>query len=455
MLNFSSTNYFMEVKDNNFLYENENPIYINNSDIDLWRKQIEDKNKDLPYFNRTKLVKCIDCNKWIEVNICTPDESVRCPECKKLHQKLNRQKRELKKKEEYKLNGPYTCLTCDKEFIEDYRKSATVKQGPPRFCCRECANKYASHHLDQTRTKLLECTICHELKEANIHCSSDGFVCETCKNLKKEQEKISKKNNENSILHIPYRYSEDCILGKFERSQSYKSKSINLQRLGFNFENPNWEEEFFKIRNMLYDLYYKEESSALMLSNKFDLCLSTNIKYYLNLFGFFKTRNLSEAVRLAYKKDRLTVPINTKNYIYNQGWYKLKTGEEYFYRSNYELWMMQFLEARGVKFTLNQFHISYMSSEDGKEHNGYPDFYLPDYNVLIETKGEDKYDEQNLIDRYETAIKPKGMDFIVIGCYAKYLNDKEHCQFRKWFVLKSFIEDSSKEKALYDLLEIK
>ena len=145
-------------------------------------------------------------------------------------------------KENQNSNKTYYCLFCNKPFTEDYRKD---KKGEPKFCCKKCDRTYSSHQLDQTKTKLIECTICHELKEVNIHCSPINFICEECKEKQKKEEK---RNNENSVLHIPYKYPENCVLGKFERSKAYKQKSINLIKMGFDFDDFNWEEEFFRIQ---------------------------------------------------------------------------------------------------------------------------------------------------------------------------------------------------------------
>lgn len=427
---------------------------------------------------------CKICNKiYLRDSFDRNPEYWICPECKKAKKKekefLRTEKIKQQRLEERNYES-YICQWCGNPFIEDYRKDIEkVKKEEPRFCCKECTAKYSSSHLDRTRTKLLECTICHELKEANISTSSINFICDDCKKenpfldpdkkayfkyrLKEKNIEFTEENfyekYEAYIKNNTYKYPEDCVLGRFERGNALKQKSINLQKLGFNFDNPDWEEEFFKMRNFLYDLYYKQKLSANEISQKYGLQINTP-KRLLKLFGFNKFRDITDSLINSIKQGKLdpikSVPNSENNpYNFKTGTYKVKTGEEYFYRSGYELWMMQFLEARDIKFTLNKFHISYISSEDNREHNGYPDFYLPDYNLLIETKGEDNYDEQNLTDRYETALKKLGIDFIVVGCKAKY-DKKNHCdKFRKWTLLKSFLTDKEKEKQILELLEIK
>ena len=86
---------------------------------------------------------------------------------------------------------------------------------------------------------------------------------------------------------------------------------------------------------------------------------------------------------------------------------------------------------------------------------GYPDFYLPDYNLLIEIKNKYFYNEQNLIDRYQTSIKNLGIDFIVLNCKGYVLKTSKVFKFKGFEVLKSFIEDKNKEKEILNLLELK
>ena len=430
--------------------------------------------------SKTKLLECTVCHEIKEANILVSSKNFVCNDCKA--NEIDRIKENRLKEKNYE---PYICLTCGNPFTEDYRKDIRgVKKEEPRFCCQPCAAKYSSSCIDQNKTKLVECTICHELKEVNVHASSINFICDECKTnqiQKEKEEKIKliykntqkslpvnikdsldkkvkrssiKKNTfKNKVLNIPYLYSEDCILGRFERSRTYKQKSDNLRKIGFNFDNLNWGEEFFKARNLLYKVYYEEKQSILMLKEYFNLKSTRTVTDLLHLFGFSKTRNNSEGVRLAFKEGRNT-PLNEYSDIYNQNWIDTPYGK-FFYRSNYELSLIKFLVERNIEFTCNKTHISYISSEDNEEHSGYPDFYLPKYNVLIETKNRHNFEEQNLIDRYETGIKPKGIDFIVISCKGKYAYKTREFIFKGFKVLKSFIEDKEKEKQILDLLEIK
>ena len=395
------------------------------------------------------------------------------------HQQAEILKQQRLEERNYK---PYICLECGKEFTEDYRIGIrAVKNNEPKFCCHGCTVKYYNKHhysylYDINQTKFIECAVCHELKEVNIDIPSVNFICDDCKaetsfldsdkriyilfKLKEKNIEITKesfyKACKDFVKRNTYKYPENCVLGKFERSQAFKNKPINLIKVGFNFDNPNWEEEFFKIRNLLYDLYYEQKLSANEISQKYNL--QTNVpKFLLKLFGFEKFRNIKEALSLMMSQGNSGFLQKDPNsiYRYKTGFYKVKTGEEYFYRSSYELETIKFLETRNIKFTLNKFHINYISSKDNIEHGGYPDFYLPDYNLLIEIKNKYFYNEQNLIDRYQTSIKNLGIDFIVLNCKGYVLKTSKVFKFKGFEVLKSFIEDKNKEKEILNLLELK
>lgn len=284
------------------------------------------------------------------------------------------------------------CEFCGKEITEDYRKD---KRTPQRFCSRSCANSYSSLYVDYEKLKDSFCTVCG--KPIKIKHNATSGRCDRCK-----------------VKHI-YRYSKDCVLGKFERSMAYIQRSTNLERLGFDF-NKDWESEFFKARNLLYKKYYEEKMSYLELKKYFKFPSHKIIPDYLKLFGLFKIRSISEGLRISFQKgvSKLNIPKTSK---YLSGW---KDG--YYYRSSYELNMIGYLESKGIDFQCNTFKVIYRSSKDNNYHTAFPDFYVPSMNLIIEMKGENRYDEVDLKDRYES-IKKSKTDFLILFCDSKYLKD--------------------------------
>lgn len=315
---------------------------------------------------------------------------------------------------------PYICWTCGKSFIEDYREDkGSVKKKVPRFCSRKCSCSYSSRSQDQTKIKSAKCSVCGNLKEINIHRSTRNFVCNDCKYTKKRKHKFKKDSEENlksqkhnhNNIDKRYLYPDTSILGRFERSKFYLQKSVYLQRIGFDFENLNWECEFFKIRNLLYIEYYEKKKSGLELSKLFNFKSWEVPAKMLRLFGFNKIRSHKESSINSYVTGRNNLStskeINKRsNYQFKHGWAETQFGK-FYYRSGYELNLINLLSSKNVRFTCNEFKINYLSSIDNLTHVGYPDFYLPDYNLIIETKNKVNFDYVDLSDRYRVIKKKK------------------------------------------------
>lgn len=348
---------------------------------------------------------------------------------------------------------PYVCEECGNTFTKDYRNNLeTIRKEDPRFCCKSCAAKFSQKHTNKLSKKLVECNICHENVLASAFASPKNFICENCRSIINQEKK---RNKENKILGIPYRYPPDTIFGRFERSLAYKMKSKNLEKLGFDFNNLNWEEEFWKCRNLLYEVYYKRKYSYNEVSDYFGFSADRTPRNMLELFGFYKRRTIVEGVQLASSKGRIPLPpgVNGHN---RQGWYTTFSGEKVFYRSSYELAAIKLLEGKNINFTLNDFQIVYKSSKDGNLHTGYPDFYLPDYEVLVEIKNEWNYDYTNLEDRFKS-IQELNLDLIVITCKGSYRKEgnKWNFKIKNFKLLTSFISDPKKEKLIKDIFDIK
>lgn len=134
-----------------------------------------------------------------------------------------------------------------------------------------------------------------------------------------------------------------------------------------------------------------------------------------------------------------------KSINYYQGSFLSKNEETFFYRSSYELELSKFLESKNINFTLNKFKIKYKSSKDESFHFGFPDFYLPDFKLIIETKNLENFDETDLNDRY-LSLKELGLDFLVIEAKIKYFWHSKGChnyEFKGFKILKDFSNNSN------------
>lgn len=349
------------------------------------------------------------------------------PECRKIYKKEYRTRRQSKKYS----NGDYICESCGKHFNGDWRNPAS-RHTPPRFCSNECSHRrnFSQESKEKTAAVLRKRSL--ERKGVKL---KGNEILEDLRNLNKnyysEKRKFEKKKKEKK-----YKYPENCVLGRFERSLAYERKPDNLIRLGFDF-NGRFEDEFFKVRNLLYKVYYEEKKSILEMVDIFGFKSPVTPPHMLQLFGLNKRRNLKEGIINSYVQGRSEPSFpSIGNYQFKHGWIDTQFGK-FYYRSSYELNLINYLINKNIRFTCNEFKITYLSSKDNLIHAGYPDFYLPDYNLIVETKNKSLLDEIDLKDRYER-IKEKNLDYIII----RYDEKPE--------VFFEFIEFNEKEK-IYEL----
>lgn len=365
---------------------------------------------------------CEICGKEFSVSKFNPYIN-HCKTCRKALKK-EREEQKVLEKVSIPLDKFYTCETCGKSFNIDYRKCK--RNTLPRFCSRECANR--RNFSQESKNKTAYAAIKNFLKKKDIDFNENSDL-ETLKRLRDKNQKS-------------YRYPRKCILGKFERSLPYTSKSKILRNLGFDFEK-DWEDEFFRIRNLLYNLYYKEQLSFSQIREKFNIKSNvSSVHSYFNLFGLLKVRSLSEEIRLRFLKGDIILNTPDKSFFIH-GWYYSKINQEsFYYRSSYELQLMKILDLHKIRYDCNHFKITYFDSRLNTIRTGFPDFFLPDYNLVIETKGRIFYDEVNLSDRFEV-LRKLGYGFIVV--------ELEDSKFR---VVKNFNNDEERISQLMKLIGI-
>lgn len=368
-----------------------------------------------------KKSKCRQCKKEIIVPD-TKSNGYLCEDCK-IKNIENKKKRENSR---YRfICPPRKCKVCGELIFYDWRKDINSRRRHPiEFCSEVCARKYSSSFNKQEKEKISSKKRKEPTRKEN------------------SPKKISKKINPEKLAYkkLLDLYPINCNLGRFLRSQAYKQKSLNISRLGFDF-NKDPKIEFDRIRYLLQKKYYDEKLSIIDLKNLFGFKSTRTPIDMLKLFGFTDFRNLREGIRLSFQLDKNS-PINeisSENYQFKHGWIDTQFGK-FYYRSSYELNLIKFLDSKGIRFTCNEFKINYVSSIDNLIHRGYPDFYILDYNLIIETKSKKFFDGQDLRDRYRE-IKKEGLDYIII-------------EFEKKIeILLEFIEINKKEE-IYELLGV-
>ncbi len=157
------------------------------------------------------------------------------------------------------------------------------------------------------------------------------------------------------------------------------------------------ENEYNRIRNILYDLYWNKEKSFSDIAKLFNYDGNPG-----NLTKFFKKiniprRNFSQSSSLTYlngKQDNK----ECKNR-YHQQWHTTWNNKEVYLRSSFELDYAKELDEYKIDYEVEYFHIKYWDSQKQEYRCSIPDFYIPKDNMIVEIKSSWTLDKQNMKDR--------------------------------------------------------
>lgn len=122
-------------------------------------------------------------------------------------------------------------------------------------------------------------------------------------------------------------------------------------------------------------------------------------------------QKISNSLKNAFSDPNFdkSVFVHKKVHSNKTGYYK-----NIFYRSSYELLFLEFCDTYNVEVISaenNRFATVYAADKDGRYHTYYPDFYLPEYNAVIEVKAVWNY--ENNLDKFDAALK-KFNNFMVV-----------------------------------------
>lgn len=189
---------------------------------------------------------------------------------------------------------------------------------------------------------------------------------------------------------------------KFTKSQLYKRKSQNLERLGFNYTE-DVESEYFKIQKLLYQEYHIKCESMLTIMKKYKIPSSRTMDILFKLFDI-DPRSLSDARSnsLLTGKSNLTGRSNSNEnfkFASKQQWHRTWEGKDVYLRSSYELAYAKELDDKKIKYDTECIRILYFDSQKQKYRVAIPDFYLPDSNTIVEIKSEYWLNEENMKDK--------------------------------------------------------
>lgn len=264
------------------------------------------------------------------------------------------------------------CENCGKEHDGSY--------GSGRFCCKSCSIAFGNkHRIRKKKEKIIKekvkyCPICGRQKINNI-CEN-----EFCKN---------------------HNYQHFKSLIKYFGFDKSKLKTIEV------------ENEFNRIRNMLYDLYWNKNMSSTDIAKMFNYkSTPTNIiQKFFKKYLHIPVKTVKYSVIENYLEGRENIGNGINQY--KQQWHITWNNKKVFLRSSYELDYAKELDKQCIDYEVEYLHIKYWDSRTNEYRCAIPDFYLPKENMIIEIKSNYTLDKQNMIDKIK-AYKDLGYEFKLI-----------------------------------------
>jgi len=194
------------------------------------------------------------------------------------------------------------------------------------------------------------------------------------------------------------KYCSDC--NKYRQNKTLFEKlniiETNLQRAGQ------------LAKDKLVELYYVKKLSTLDIYRKYGIKENT-------IFWYLKKHNIplrthSESVLKLHVEGKLTLP---SNHMYKSGYHKTWFGKEVFLRSSYEFKFADHLDRLKVYYEVEDKRFQYRYKN--VLHTYIPDFYIPDWNLIVETKSGYFNDrDKNIIKKKRQSVQDSGLEFLLL-----------------------------------------
>ena len=162
-------------------------------------------------------------------------------------------------------------------------------------------------------------------------------------------------------------------------------------------------EEYERIRQMLYNLYWVEHKSSREIAEMFNY--NSHIENITN--KVFKMLDIpKKTVSQAVKENYLHGQIPSTSNIYVHGYHTTWNNKKVFLRSSYEFEYAKILDEQNIDYDVESLRIEYYDSINKENKIAIPDFYIPSTNTIVEIKSNYTLNVQNMLDKklaYENA----------------------------------------------------
>ena len=174
----------------------------------------------------------------------------------------------------------------------------------------------------------------------------------------------------------------------------------------FNFDKSKYgtvevENEFNRIRNILYNLYWIEHKSSTEICKIYNYPnvgnLTAKVFSYLNI----PSKSCHEA-----NKENILEGRNKHSSCprYKQQWYTTWNNKEVYLHSSYELDYAKELDKQKIDYEVEFLRIKYFDSQKQEYRCAIPDFYIPSTNTIIEVKSSWTFNKQNMKDKMKVYL---------------------------------------------------
>lgn len=178
------------------------------------------------------------------------------------------------------------CENCGKEHNGSY--------GSGRFCCKECARAFSTKNDNSKQLKEVKCIECGTNIYVNKRASIKSYLCDKCKHNKnvivRQFGNRTKKLLTCKICGRTYIHGTGGCKNIF--CKEHRIIGFNLLIKYFSFDKNKLgtlevENEYNRIRDIIYNLYWKENLAAFQIAQKFNFkskhCITQTVFKFLNI----------------------------------------------------------------------------------------------------------------------------------------------------------------------------
>jgi hypothetical protein len=295
------------------------------------------------------------------------------------------------------------CINCGKKYTLNIKKSYYERGEYKKCCCEKCAHEYSYSFV--SGTKKIKCIVCQ--KEFDVDTRTYKFLCDECKNEKKNKKKKCKCCGDINCI-----FTNKCnsrLLKSLIKCFNFNSKVLGTIE---------YYTEYDRIHDLLNMDYIDNELSIVEISKKYNMRYSS--LWYIFKSLEIKIRNISESQQKLIKNNKRILPCC--KYPYKNGFHITWFGKEVFYRSNFELDYYKKLDENKIYYECESLRISYFDTQKNKERISVPDIYILNNNEITEIKSVYTYNEINMNDKIKK-YKELGYNVKLIIGYGNKLFD--------------------------------